>query len=126
VANVIAENATPEKGREWWPRFLAALGIGGNVSAACLAAGIDRRTAYRNRKQFKGFARSWAEAVDEACDILEGIAWERASASSDLLLIFLLKANRPAKYRETVRQEHSGDVIVRVVYGGNRTDDSAA
>jgi len=110
----IAENATPEKGREWWPRFLAALRNSGNVRAACQAAGIDRRTAYRNRHQYKGFARHWDEALEDACDVLAAEAWQRARSSSDLLLIFLLKAHRPEIYRETTRiqQEHSGQVGV--------------
>ncbi len=60
----------------------------------------------------------WAEALREACDILEGEAWRRAVQGverpihyqgaqvdtireySDTLLIFLLKGARPEKYRE--------------------------
>jgi hypothetical protein len=38
---------------------------------------------------------------------------------SDLLLIFLLKAHRPQKYREKVQPEHTGDVTARVIYDGD-------
>lgn len=41
-------------------------------------------------------------------DHLEDVARERALADSDTLLIFMLKANRPAKYRDTQRLEHTG------------------
>ena len=61
---------------------------------------------------------------DDACDVLEVIAWRRANASSDLLLIFLLKAHRPEKYRETIRQEHTGaaGVPLRVDHTVEMTD----
>lgn len=32
---------------------------------------------------------------------------------SDTLLIFLLKGNRPEKYSERIRQEHSGDMTIK-------------
>jgi hypothetical protein len=54
------------------------------------------------------FAAAWDEAVEDATDLLEEIAWNRAQKQSDLLLIFLMKANRPTKYRETIHQEITG------------------
>lgn len=120
----IVQNDTPEKGREWWPRFLAALRNSANVRAACQAAGIERKTAYRNRHQYRGFAKAWDEAIEDACDVLEAEAWQRARSTSDLLLIFLLKAHRPAMYRETVKQQHEGGVMLKVVYGADGTDDT--
>ena len=122
----MTEKITPEKGREWYPKFLAALRDSGNVRAASEAAGILRETAYRNRRRYKAFAKQWDTAMEDACDLLEEEARRRAKTNSDLLLIFLLKAHRPAVYRETIRQDHTGDVVVRVVYGGNRTDDPTA
>lgn len=97
------ENATPKKEREWMPVFLATLRNSANVRAACDAAKIDRRTAYRNRDENLAFAERWDEAIEEACDGLEAAAWLRARRSSDTLMIFLLKAHRPHKYRETTR-----------------------
>ena len=37
--------------------------------------------------------------------MLHAIAMERARKQSDTMLIFLLKAHRPAVYRETVRTD---------------------
>lgn len=100
-----AINATPKKARkqarEWKPAFLRALANGGNIRAAALAAGVDRHTVYRARAASAEFAKEWDAALEDACDILEAVATERAKASSDTLLIFLLKAHRPEKYRET-------------------------
>ena len=93
---------------EWMPAFLVALRNSANVRAACQKAGIDRKTAYNHRDKSDEFRRQWQEALEDACDILEAEAWTRAREKSDLLLIFLLKAHRPAKYRETTRLEHSG------------------
>lgn len=98
--------------REWMPRFLAALRNSGNVRASCQAAGIDRRTAYRNRDQYATFKREWKGALEDACDILEAEARKRATQGSDLLLIFLLKAHRPDVYRETIK--HQVDVEAEV------------
>lgn len=97
------ENLTPEKEREWFPLFLAALRATGNVRASCEKAKITRETAYDNRKSNPSFAARWDAAIEDACDSLEAVAWLRAKRSSDTLLIFLLKAHRPEKYRETTR-----------------------
>ncbi len=78
------------------------------MRAACQAAGIDRKTAYNWRDRDNEFRRAWEEALEDACDILEAEAWQRARGKSDLLLIFLLKAHRPSKYRETSRHELTG------------------
>jgi hypothetical protein len=111
----MAENATPKKrvlADEWRPRFLTALRNSANIRAACQAAGIDRRTAYRNRDSAPEFAAQWDEALQDAIDALEQTAIKRAQASSDTLLIFLLKAHRPDKYRETINQNVNGTVKV--------------
>lgn len=95
---------TPKKATEWRPIFLRVLRNSGNVRAACTAAGITRQAAYKAREGSTEFAEAWADAVEDAVDGLEAVAIERARRSSDTLLIFLLKAHRPAKYRETSRQ----------------------
>lgn len=100
--------------KEWEPKFLAALAETGVVSKAVRAAGVDRSTPYRKREVDAEFARAWEVAMDEAMDELEWVARERATSVSDTLLIFLLKANRPAKYRENSRGESSGLVTINV------------
>jgi hypothetical protein len=107
-----------ERRTDWHEPFLAALAKIGNVRGACHATGVPRRTAYAHRTDCEAFARAWDEAVDEAVDILEAEAWRRAVEGtgrpvfyqgkqvgaireySDALLMFLLKAARPEKYRE--------------------------
>ena len=116
---------TPEKGE----KFLKTLRLtGGNVSRACKAEGIGRRTAYEWRASDEAFARAWDEAVEAGLDELEQEAYRRAFKGtkkpvyqkgelvghiqeySDTLTIFLLKGGRPEKFRERV--EHSGKVEV--------------
>jgi hypothetical protein len=115
----------PPKG--WRRKFLAALRNTANVRVACDAAEVGRSTAYRYRDRDAKFAERWDDALDEACDALElearrravhGVereTWvrdgvdERGRPSfrkvlvreySDNLLMFLLRAARPEKYRE--------------------------
>ena len=57
--------------------FIAALRTSGNVRAACLAAGIARKTAYRWRDTWATFADDWAEALEDSCDVLEAEARRR-------------------------------------------------
>ena len=82
---------------------------------ACQAAGVPRQTAYDHRTSDAAFKAQWDAAVEEACDILEDVARQRAVEMSDTLLIFLLKAHRPEKYRETVRKEHAGAIEHKIV-----------
>ena len=90
------------RGPEDRQAFLTALAAGQSVTAAAEAAGIDRKTAYRWRDAQPDFAASWEDALEDGTDHLEDEALRRAFAGSDLLLIFLLKARRPKKYRERV------------------------
>ena len=86
-----------EKG-EWQREFLAALANSANVRASCRAAQIERRLAYNWRERDAKFRAKWDEAIEEAIDLLEAMAWERARTSSDFLLWRLLTAYRPDKY----------------------------
>lgn len=86
--------------REWRWVFLNILASSGNVTLAALGAGKDRRTVYRHRDLYPNFAKRWDEAIEVACDFLEAEARKRALASSDQLMVFLLKAHRPHVYRD--------------------------
>lgn len=91
--------------------FLAALAGGWSITKACRDAGISNRTYYDWREEHPEFAVAADRAIEQGTDKLEDIAWERATRpldGSDTMLIFLLKARRPAKYRETIRNEHTG------------------
>ena len=131
--------------------FLDELAKTGNVSASCKKAKIVRSTAYLERETLKEFSAAWDAALEVATDALELEARRRAAEGvlepvfyqgelvakvkkySDTLLIFLLKAHRPEKYRENIHQENTGpnggpqEVILKVVRDSpRRTDDPSA
>jgi hypothetical protein len=85
--------------------FIETLRSTGNVRAACDAVGISRQTAYYWRSNDAEFAAAWAQAIEDATDHLEEVARQRALETSDTLMIFLLKAHRPDKFRDTHRIE---------------------
>jgi hypothetical protein len=110
----------------WQDRFIASLRRLGNVSRACKAAGVGRMTAYDHRDSDPPFAAQWRDALEESADWLEREAWRRAVKGverpvyqqcrkvgtvreySDTLLVQLLKANRPEKFRENIAHQHTG------------------
>jgi hypothetical protein len=111
--------------------FLATLAATGNVKASALAAGVHRDTAYALRASEPAFAAAWASALEDATDTLEAEARRRAvdgvgepifqggkylgeiTKYSDTLLLALLKAHRPEKFRDKVtKHEHSGTVKI--------------
>src|SRR5690242_10650815 len=130
----MATKPTPKKAKrsagEWRPLFLAALRNSGNIRAACQAAGINRTVAYDHRAADAGFAAAWAEALEDAVDVLEAMARKRALEMSDTLLIFLLKSHRPHIYRETYRHEltdgQGGPLRLQVEVVGDRAPEAPA
>lgn len=137
---------TPKKA--WETLFLKRLAETGNIAESCKKAKISRTAAYERRNADSDFAAQWGEALEMATEALEYEARRRAEKGtlepiyykgkragtvrkySDTLLIFLLKAHKPEKYRETVRNEHSGpggsNIVIKVVYGDDRVDGQAA
>ena len=103
--------------------FLSAYAQLGNLSAAAKIAGTERRKHYVWLKD-KRYKAAFADAEEQATERMEQEGWRRAVVGtdkpiyhkgqkidtlkefSDVLLIFLLKARRPDKYRE--RYEYSG------------------
>jgi hypothetical protein len=118
------QNATTEEPRKkrrkakWEKAFLLYLSATGNVSSAAMRAGIERSTAYRLYESAPDFAEAWDAALEVACDALELEARRRAFVGtakpvfykgqevgsireySDTLMVVLLKAHRPGKFRE--------------------------
>lgn len=90
----------------WEDNFIRLLGQMCNVTLAAKGAGIDRTTAYQYRRNSTEFAKRWKEAKAEALELLEAQAWKRAQTTSDTLMIFLLKANKPRKYQDRLRVLH--------------------
>lgn len=120
--------------------FLDAFTQTGIVLAAAEASGVPRRTVYRWLEHDEAFALEFRQAEEESTQRLEREAWRRAaegvekfSASgrpytdySDTLLIFLLKARRPERYRDRYEVRHAGSsdepVRVRVEYSEEAVD----
>lgn len=121
--------------------FLAAYAQLGNITSAAKAAGIDRTSHYLWLAD-KAYKKAFTDSDEQATERMEQEAWRRAVVGtdkpiywkgvkvdtlkeySDVLLIFLLKARRPDKYRE--RFEHGGDpdhtVSVKVYLPENNRD----
>jgi len=64
--------------------------------------------ARKHRKEDPDFRQAWDQAIEDGIDLLVAEIMLRARHSSDLLAMFLLKALRPEKYRQTAGHEHSG------------------
>lgn len=99
---------TPKKG----DRLLSKLAQGWSITAACKAEKIGRQTYYDWRNDDPAFAAAADVAIEAGTDLLEDEANRRAVGlnGSDTLLIFLLKARRPDKYRE----RHTIDINVQI------------
>lgn len=115
-------DGTLEK-KPWEEVFLNAYRQCGTVKYAAKKAKVGRTTVYRWREESTRFAKEFEDAQEDAVQELESAAWERAKVHSDTLLIFLLKANRPEKYREKFEQNHTGKVVVEVVYSDGESED---
>src|SRR5215213_4526579 len=109
--------------------FLQHFAVMGNVTRACQAAQVGRRTVYDWQEQDEAFVQAYRQAELESTEVLEAEAFRRAHDGverelpvfyqgeivgsrveqhySDTLLIFLLKARNPAKYREHVQMQHA-------------------
>jgi hypothetical protein len=117
--------------RERQERFLKALAETGIVSVAVEIAATSRTRVYELRKRSPGFAAGWEEAEERAADALEAEAWRRAVVGvqeslvsggkvvrdddgqpiairrySDALMLALLKARRPDKFKDRAVVEH--------------------
>lgn len=117
--------------------FLAAYARTGNIAAAARAAKCHRSAHYEWLND-PAYAEAFLAAQEEAVEALELEARRRAEKGvvkpvyyqgevcgtvreySDTLLIFLLKAARPEKYRDNARIEHEvtgasgGPLVARI------------
>ncbi|NQW08293.1 MAG: terminase [Alphaproteobacteria bacterium] len=118
--------------------FLTALAETGNVSAAARAAKASRSRAYQLKAADPDFAAEWVDALETAIDALDAEARRRALDGvetphfhqgrvcgtvrkySDTLLMFLLRAHRPARYRERPMAGSESDVDSEAALAGAR------
>jgi hypothetical protein len=87
---------------DWAPRFIEVFSATGNVRLAATAAGVSRDAPYKRAQADPEFAASWLRSREDAVDGLEAECRRRALNGSDALLTFLLRAERPSKYRDRV------------------------
>ena len=98
--------AKGQHGGDWKPVFLAALRKMPNVMKAARFAGISRRTAYLARDDDPAFAEEWDDAVGDAIEDIEARTIQMAKGTdtkANALRIFLLKAYKPERYRDSWR-----------------------
>ena len=87
----------------WEKKFLELYKATGNVSLSAYGSGTARSNVYARREDSPEFAARMDAAHIEAVETLEAEAWNRARKTSDVLLIFLLKALKPQMYRENIK-----------------------
>jgi hypothetical protein len=111
---------------DWTEAFLSALLDGLHVRDACGVAVVASGVAYKRRKEDEEFGLAWREAIAIGTEALAAEAARRGYHGvlkpvfhkgkvcghireySDSLLMFLLRARDPAKYRESHKVEHTG------------------
>jgi hypothetical protein len=111
-----------------------------NASASARAAGVSKRTVFGHREKDPGFAQAWEDALEEGLDAAEqscnlrafvgveepvfhqGVVVGHVRRYSDSLAQFMLKANRPKKFRESVDLNVKGELTLvdRILAGRRR------
>jgi hypothetical protein len=118
--------------------MLAAYLKCGTIFHGCKGAGITRRTHYDWMKADPAYRDAFEDAAEAVADNLEAEAMRRAREGwpepvyyqgevcgsvrkfSDLLLIFMLKALRPDKFRERIDLKHSGKLGLEAAIAASR------
>lgn len=117
---------------DWAPSFLENLVEGVTIDEAAKKANVHPTTVYKRRREDETFRKAWNEACDIGTRLLEQEAQRRAYRGieekvfhkgvecgtirrySDTLLIFLLKARKPEKYREGAEDVGRGNTVINI------------
>jgi len=110
----MSTNSTPIREGRWWRKFFDTLAETGIVTHSAKAAGVTRFRVYQLKRTSKEFAERWEQAERLGLAKLEDAAIERALATSDRLLEFLLKARLRERYGEVHTVEHSGTITYTI------------
>lgn len=86
-------------------KFLEGYVATGTISGGALFAGVHRHTVYQWQENSETFKADFEAVKDEVADKLEQEAIRRALTTSDTMLIFLLKGQRPEKYGDKTQHE---------------------
>jgi len=81
--------------------FLTSLEAGDSESAAARNAGGTVGQFKKWRKEDENFDRDCTDAIEAGTDFIEDIATDRAMKKSDVLMVKILEARRPDKYRRS-------------------------
>lgn len=111
--------AIPEsEKKEIKKRFLITYSRTGNITASCERAGVAPRLIRDWLSKDPKFKAKFDEMQEKFIDSLEMVAVQRAMDKSDTLLLALLKANRPTKFRDNVKLDADvkQDKTVRLVF----------
>jgi hypothetical protein len=118
--------------------LLAAYQTCGKLTDACREVGISRGVHYRWKDADEAYAKAFEASHTQVADLLEDEVIRRGRDGvkkpvfhqgkicghvqeySDLLLIFMLKALRPGKFRDNVKHEHEGKVTLEMLVAGSR------
>lgn len=135
ISMVRAAQGTTDRTRD---RFLRWYSQSGNVTYAAKRAGVERSAVYKWQEADDQFAAAFREADLKATEVLEREAWRRANDGvaepvyqhgklvgtiqrySDNLLMFLLRARAPERYRDRV--DVSVAPIIKSVAGFDPAD----
>lgn len=99
--------------------FLEAFASQGTVLHAAKEVGIHRDTHYQWMKEDPDYAKAFSAASEDSVQNLEAEARRRAFAGSDTLLIFILKAARPERYRERIEMHVNMESIAASMVDGS-------
>src|SRR6266566_4003911 len=89
----------------WHATFLKTLRKVPNITLACKAANVSRRTCYDHRELDPKFKEAWDAALDQSVDRVETTAFKLASEGEPRLIEFILKARRRSIYGDVSRME---------------------
>ncbi len=94
-----------------------------NISKACKASNVPRKTFYNWKDSDKEFKALFEEVEEASLDEVELTARKRGLEKSDLLLIFYLKSKRPKVFGdkkevvvkdETKAEDHRDEILDRL------------
>lgn len=115
---------------DWRDRFLVALGEGGIVREACIAASVSRQTAYVARADDPAFAELWRLAMQDAADKALAEYRKRAMQQSDRAMEFFITTRDPevkaAAQRVEITGANGGPIDVTTLTDAERAERAAA
>lgn len=91
---------TSEHPEIWRPLFVRLLRSVGDIRMTAESVGVTTQMVRNAMRKDSSFALLVGDALEDHTSILEVEAVRRAMNGSDLLLMFMLKARNPEKYRE--------------------------